>query len=366
MKTELDIKYNVQMPVESRPIAIIGAGGIVRDGHLPAYKKANWQVIGIFDPDTNKAEKLSSEFNILQVFQSLDAMIAAAPHDVIYDIAVPASVLLEILAVIPPGATLMMQKPMGENLAEATAILKLCKSKKFIAAVNFQMRFIPAVAVAKEIIDSGAIGELHDIEIKMNIYHPWHLWEFLFKVPRMEMLYHSIHYMDIMRYFFGNPSKIYAKTLKHPKMMQLASTRSMIILEYDDIIKSQINTNHGHDFGLKHQESFIKFEGTRGAIKTTLGMNINYPEGVEDSFEYVILNGNEEPVWQSVDLKATWFPDAFIGSMANLMCYAEGSSKVLINAAESAFQTMEVVEAAYKSSDGGGTEINYKRYQEVM
>jgi predicted dehydrogenase len=364
MKREPDTEYNVQMPIKSRPIAIIGAGGIVKDGHLPAYKKANWQVVGIFDPDTSKAERLSSEYNIFQVHQSLEELIAASPSDVVYDIAVPASVLLKILEVIPHGATLMMQKPMGENLEEATAILELCRSKKFIAAVNFQMRFIPAVVVAKKIIDSGAIGDLHDIEIKMNIYHPWHLWEFLFKVPRMEMLYHSIHYMDIMRYFFGNPSKIYAKTLKHPKMMQLASTRSMIILEYDDMIKSQINTNHGHDFGLKHQESFIKFEGTGGAIKTTLGMNINYPEGVEDSFEFVILNGKEEPVWQSVDLKATWFPDAFIGSMANLMCYAEGSSEVLINAAESAFETMEVVEAAYQSSNSGGTEIKYKRFNE--
>jgi predicted dehydrogenase len=359
MKQNLAVQYDIQMPAIPRPIALIGAGGIVKDGHLPAYKKAGWQVFGIFDPIREKAGRLAREFAIPHVFESLESMLAAAPQEVIYDIAVPASAVLNVLEAIPEAATLLIQKPMGENLAEAQAILALCRAKRFRAAVNFQMRFIPAVVVAKQLIDSGALGELHDIEIKMNIYHPWHLWEFLFKIPRMEMLYHSIHYMDLMRYFFGNPKKIYAKTLKHPKMMQLASTRSLIILEYDEIIKSHINTNHGHDFGLKHQESFIKFEGTKGAIKTTLGMNIDYPQGVADTFEYVILQEGIEPEWQAVDLQATWFPDAFMGSMANLMCFAEGTAAVLVNAVEEAFQTMELVEAAYQSSNGGGTLVAY-------
>lgn len=361
MNSTIDLQHDILMPVKPRQIAIIGAGGIVNDAHLPAYKKAGWEVFGIYDVSKEKAENLAVKFDIPRVFDSLEAFVKATPEDVIYDIAVPASALPAVLEFIPEGSILMMQKPMGENIAEASQLLEICRRKKFIAAVNFQMRFIPAVVAAKKLIESGALGKLHDIEIKMNIYHPWHLWEFLFSIPRMEMLYHSIHYMDLMRYFFGNPKKVYAKTLKHPNMMQLASTRSTIILEYDDVIKSNINTNHGHDFGLKHQESFIKFEGTKGAIKTTLGLNINYPEGVPDTFEFVTLKVDQEPEWQSVDLGASWFPDAFIGSMANLMCFVEGTEPVLINAVESAYQTMELVEAAYESSDGGGTTIKYQQ-----
>jgi len=348
------------MPLNPRFIAVIGAGGIVHDAHLPAYRKAGWEVFGIYDLSKEKAEKLASEFGIQRVFDTIAELVDEAPHHIIYDIAVPASVLADVLELIPDNAVVLMQKPMGENLEEAHRILQICRRKNLTAAVNFQMRFIPAVVAAKKLIESGALGELHDIEIKMNIYHPWHLWEFLFKIPRMEMLYHSIHYMDLMRYFFGNPIGVYAKTLKHPHMMQLASTRSMIILEYDNVIKSHIHTNHGHDFGLKHQESFIKFEGTKGAIKTTLGLNINYPEGVPDTFEYITIEDNQAREWQSVDFGASWFPDAFIGSMANVMRFAEGTETTLINAVESAYQTMELVEAAYESSDGGGTEIKYR------
>lgn len=42
------------------------------------------------------------------------------------------------------------------------------------------------------------------------------------------------------------------------------------------------------------------------------------------------------------------------------MCYAEGSSKVLVIAMESAYKTMQVVEAAYESSDGGGVPVRYE------
>jgi predicted dehydrogenase len=360
MKTIIDSTYTIQMPIAPWPIAIIGAGGIIRDGHLPAYHKAGWNIFGIYDPERAKADFLAHEFEIKNVFESLGQMITVAPKEIVYDVAVPASVLPEVLSQLPDNATVLMQKPMGENIEEAVIIRNICKAKNFVAAINFQMRFIPAVSVAKKMIQAGVIGELHDMEIRMNIYHPWHLWKFLYGLPRMEMLYHSIHYMDLLRYFFGDPVKVYAKTLKHPKMMQLASTRSIIILEYDDIIKAHINTNHGHEFGLKYQESFIKFEGTKGAIKTTLGMNINYPEGVPDTFEYVILEADKPPKWETVSFHgASWFPDAFMGSMANLMCYREGSSANLVNSIESGFKTMQLVEAAYESSGNGGILVDY-------
>lgn len=349
------ISYKVQMPLRPRPIAIIGAGGIVGDAHLPAYHKAGWEVAGIYDPARDKAEKLAAQFNITRVYDGLQQMITGVPADTVFDVAVPASVLPEVLLQLPSGAVVLMQKPMGENIEEANRIMEICREKQFIAAVNFQMRFIPAVQLAKKMIDQGLIGALHDMEIRMNIYHPWHLWEFLFGIPRMEMLYHSIHYMDMLRYFFGEPRKVYAKTLRHPKMMQLASTRSVIVLEYDDIVRAFVNTNHGHEFGLKYQDSFIKFEGTQGAIRTTLGMNLDYPSGVPDTFEYVILEENKKPEWQSVQLEGTWFPDAFLASMANLMRYAEGSADVLVNHIDSAYRTMQLVEAAYISSDTGGT-----------
>lgn len=353
------IDSNLQLPKKNHPIAIIGSGAIVRDAHLPAYKKAGWPIHGIYDMNSEKAHQLSHQFEISNVFESLDALISASAPNTIFDVAVPASALSEILSRLPDRATVMIQKPLGENIEQAQKLLKIANAKSLTAGVNFQMKFIPAVIAAKNLIQQGAIGELHDMEIRMNIFHPWHLWKFLFGLPRMEMLYHSIHYMDLLKYFFGAPHKVYAKTWQHPLQLELASTRSIIFFDYDKPIKAHINTNHGHNFGLKHQESFIKWEGTEGAIKTTLGLNINFPDGVADSFEYYSSKDGPQAQWHSVKLSGSWYPDAFIGSMADLLCFHEGSSTHFITSIEEAFKTMQIVEAAYISSDGGGTVVQY-------
>jgi hypothetical protein len=56
------------------------------------------------------------------------------------------------------------------------------------------------------------------------------------------------------------PESVSAKTIKHPEMAELASTKTSIILDYGDMKRAAINTNHGHEFGPDKQESFVKIE----------------------------------------------------------------------------------------------------------
>ena len=132
------------------------------------------------------------------------------------------------------------------------------------------------------------IGELHDVEVRVTCHMPWEIWTFLFGIPRMEVLYHSIHYVDLVRSFLGEPAGVYCKTVKHPRQMQLASTRTAIAFDYGDVKRATITTNHGHDFGPRHQESYFKLEGTEGAIKGRIGVNLDYPRGAPDNLEYCV------------------------------------------------------------------------------
>ncbi|HWB92496.1 MAG TPA: hypothetical protein VG605_11610, partial [Puia sp.] len=80
---------------------------------------------------------------------------------------------------------------------------------------------------------------------------------------------------------------------------------------------------------------------------------INYPEGVADTFEYVIVEEGKEPVWQTLEISGSWFPDAFIGTMAQMMIAAEKGG-VPANSVEDCIHTMACVEAAYISNERGG------------
>jgi predicted dehydrogenase len=336
-------------PKNARPIVILGAGGIVRAAHLPAYAKAGFPVIAIADSASGKATELASEKNIAHAFNSIEEAVRFAPADAIFDIAVPATQIMTILPQLPSGAAVLIQKPMGETLEEATLIRDHCRQRGLIAAVNFQLRYSPNNLAAVALQRAGLLGEVHDMEVQVRTYTPWKLWTFLATAPRLEILYHSIHYLDLIRSWLGNPAGVYAKTVRNPQSATLAATKSSILLDYGDWKRVFVVTNHGHDFSSDTHRSFVQWEGTGGAIRMDMGVNLDYPKGVPDTLAYA-ERGASGGQWKSLPVKGNWFPDAFVGSMGALQSYVEGSATDLPIGFESAYETMALVEAAYRSS----------------
>ncbi len=346
----------VQRPHQPRPVVIIGAGGIVRTAHLPAYAKAGFPVIGIADEIPDRAESLAREHGIQRAFASVDAAVGFAPRDVVFDVAIPASQLVHVLPRLPNGCTLLMQKPMGETLGEAKQISRICRDKGLIAAVNFSLRYSPNHLAVRALADAGALGAVHDIEVQVRTFTPWRLWTFLATAPRLEILYHSIHYFDLIRLWLGNPHSVAAKTVRSPRNPGLAATKTIAILDYGDSVRVFVATNHSHEFGPAHQHSFVQWEGMAGAARMTMGVYLDYPRGRADSVEYAPRGGNAE-AWTALPLSGNYFPDGFIGPMAALQCFVEGTAATLPSHFEDAYQTMQLVEALYQSSERGAVQV---------
>src|SRR6185437_8808865 len=325
-----------------------------RDAHLPAYRKAGFPVVALVDVDREKAELLAKDFAIPHAGTSIVDAVQYAPPDAVFDVAVPAKVIPGILSQLPDGAAVLMQKPMGETFAEAIEILKICRKKGLTAAVNFQLRWAPNMLAARALSDSGALGDLHDMEVSVSCHMPWEIWSFLNTVSRLEIIYHSIHYVDLIRSWFGNPLGVYAKTVRSPRTAELAATKSVITFDYGDDKRVFIAANHSHDFDPKMQRSFVQWEGMEGAMRTRMGVNLNYPVGLPDNLEYIVRGDAE---WTDAPVSGNWFPDAFMGSMGSLQAYVQGEAPTLPTSVEDAIDTMRTVEAAYISSERGGVEL---------
>ncbi len=336
-------------PSQPRPIVIVGAGGIVNDAHLPAYRLAGLPVAGVYDLDADRARALASRWET-EAFASLEA--ALAVPDAVFDLALPPAAHLDVLPHLPDGAAVLLQKPMGRDLAEATAILQLCRQKRLTAAVNFQLRFSPMMLAVADALERGWLGRLVDVEVHLNLVTPWELFPFLKGMPRVEIAVHSIHYLDTLRALLGNPAGVHARTLGHPST-DLAQTRTSALLDYAPDQRVTLSINHNHAFGRKFQDASFRIEGTEGAALVKLGLLLNYPEGEPDEL-WLNRKGGD---WRAVPLEGRWFPHAFIGTMSNLQRFAVGEDATLVSAVDDAWHTMALVEAAFVSAAAPATPV---------
>jgi predicted dehydrogenase len=337
-------------PTRPRPIVVIGAGGIVRSAHLPAYRSLGFPVAGLYDVRADAAAALAREFSVPTVFPTLDA--ACAVEGAVFDLAVPGDQILPILTSLPRSAAVLIQKPMGPDLAAATAIRACCRDRALTAAVNFQLRFCPNVLAVRDLLQHDTLGPIVDVDVRMAIDQPWHLWAFLESAPRLEVPYHSIHYLDTIRWLVGEPDGVYCRTVRHPALPNLADTRSSIVLDYGDRIRCSLTLNHTHRAGPRYRASQMVVEGLRGAARLTWGVNLAYPSGPPDTLEVAVGD-----VWQDIPLRGSWFPQAFEGPMSNLQRFVAGDDVVLVSGVDDAIRTMALVEACYTSSESGATPI---------
>ena len=332
---------------------MIGAGGIVRDAHLPAYGKTGFDIAGIFDIDISRAHAVADDWSLKRVYQSLEQAAEENGTEAVYDLATPPDAIAGILRILPEGAAVLIQKPMGGNLEEARQICEIASARNLKAAVNFQLRFSPMMLAAADAISSGMIGELLDIVVEVNIYTPWHLFPFLKGLDRVEISVHSIHYLDLIRSLAGNPHHVFARTMSDPRSEEYAQTRTSAILDYGDRLRVLMDINHNHRGGNQFQMARFRIEGSDGSMLVKLGVLYDYPNGEPDEL-WICKNGED---WQCVDLRGTWFPDAFIGTMSNVQRFDAGEDSKLISGIDDAFETMALVEACYEASSAAGTPL---------
>ena len=104
-------------PSKPRPIVTIGAGSIVNDAHFPAYREGGFPIAGVFDLDAERAKAIGEKFGV-RVFGSLEE--ALATDGAIFDLATPPAAHLSVLERVSSGAGVLIQKPMGADLDDAT------------------------------------------------------------------------------------------------------------------------------------------------------------------------------------------------------------------------------------------------------
>jgi predicted dehydrogenase len=159
-------------------------------------------------------------------------------------------------------------------------------------------------------------------------------------------MYHSIHYLDSLRYLLGDPAWVTSRHTKFPGQPETAETKTITVLDYADGLQALVAVNHHAGSGDTY--ATFRFLGSEGVIKGTIGLLYNYPHGRPDTLQAHSTRTAPE-VWFDLALEGLWIPDAFIGPMASLM-EAIGSDSIPVTDAGDNINTLRLVHAAYLSA----------------
>ena len=116
------------------------------------------------------------------------------------------------LAAMTRGKHVLCEKPLARTLEEAESMLAASRANGVVLKCGFNHRHHPAIQKARELFDSGAIGELNFIRCRYGICgRPGYEREWRAN-PKLvgggHLMEQGIHAVDLFRWFLGDISEV--------------------------------------------------------------------------------------------------------------------------------------------------------------
>lgn len=286
-------------------IGIIGCGSIVHHAHLPAYQKAGYQVVACCDLNPDALQQTQSRWGIEKGTTDY-RQILEDPEVEIVDIAIHQAERKEIvIEAAQAGKHILLQKPFAHTLYAAKAMVEAAEQAGVKLMINQQARYAPAHKAITLLIERGAIGRVYQIEHRVrgnqDVRGYWYI-----QMPWGALVDHGVHYIDLCRWWAGErvPERVATLFTYMPGQYSQYPMQYEVLLEFDPYLGAAHSFNNVTRIPGWH--TFIRIEGTEGAIES------------DGSTVKLFRAGEPDPVWEH-QTEGSWFPDAFMGTMAELM-----------------------------------------------
>jgi predicted dehydrogenase len=354
MTDALGFHPDPQVRTNSLKIGCIGAGMIMAECHLAAYAEAGFPVAAIASRTKSKADAVAARWNIPVVHNTPEALIAD-PTIEILDIAYPPDqqpALIRAALKQPHIKGILAQKPLSLTLAEAIALRDEAAAAGKVLSVNQNMRYDQSMRVLKEIIDSGALGEIVFAQIDMHAIPHWQ--DFLKGYDRLTLSNMSVHHLDVLRFLFGDPDEITTQCRKDPRtsfdhqdgitVSTLRFPSGVLALSLEDVWSGPRGDGYADD-----QHITFRVDGTEGVAKGSIG----WPTGAASTLTYASrkTTGGQ---WVTPEWQTMWFPHAFVGVMEQLQHAVKTGTPPALTVADNV-RTVQLIEAGYRSIAEGRT-----------
>ncbi len=200
------------MNKEKLRLAIIGAGMISWESHLPAaLGSPRVKVTAIIDPMVERADSMSRAYgievstakDISEVLDQVDAVVIATPNDSHAAIAITS---------LSKGKAVLIEKPLAMSPGEGEAIKAAAEKSGAVLAVGYCTRFRNNIIYLKKLLDRGHFGKVRRFVTRFGSPGGWSPMSGYILTKDSAgggvLVVTGTHFIDRMLHFWGMPDKV--------------------------------------------------------------------------------------------------------------------------------------------------------------
>ena len=148
---------------------VIGAG-FIGPVHIEALRRLGVRVTALCDVPP-LAQRVASQLGIARAFSDYRQLVAWPEVDVVH-VTAPNRLHKEMCAAaLQAGKHCVCEKPLGMDTRETAQIVKLARAGGTVFAVNYNMRFYPAVLQLRKMVAQGELGRI--IHVNGSYMQDW-------------------------------------------------------------------------------------------------------------------------------------------------------------------------------------------------
>ncbi|MBN1532726.1 MAG: Gfo/Idh/MocA family oxidoreductase [Spirochaetes bacterium] len=219
-------------------IGIIGCGQVSRVGHGPAIKKdKRARVVAVADPDEENRIHFTKKFHVPHSYSDHRDMLEKEDLDAVVIASPPWLHCAQFQDCIQSGLHILCEKPLATTLEDCKKMASLAERHDRIVQACHSKRFETGFERIKKLLESGSLGQIYQTSVYWHYYIPdftkgrlRRIFDFLKKHGMdLEKKYgtwryfderagggdffdHGPHYIDLLRFFFGEIESVYCTT----------------------------------------------------------------------------------------------------------------------------------------------------------
>lgn len=193
---------------------IIGVGDVCEVKSGPAFNRVEGsELVAVMRRNAEKAADFAKRHGVPKWYDDADALINDPDVNAIYIATPPNLHEYYTLKVAAAGKPVYVEKPMARTYQECQNMIDACQKAKVPLFVAFYRRSLPMYLKVKEIIDSGELGDIRLVDIRlMKPTKPdivWAAgnednWRILPEISGGGYFYDlASHQLDLLDFFFG-------------------------------------------------------------------------------------------------------------------------------------------------------------------